>query len=151
MADEEGSETFSQFNRAALAALQARNLPRVRGTTYFSVGAELVTPEEIATAEQCLVDWDAYLAGFAAITDALCICCGKSLAAFALDALSLTIGGGFEWGMVHGEGYCRYCKYPMRGHHRVKDLGAIHNLFLPYHPSVLSFDAQEGFIAHAHG
>lgn len=128
------AEVFTTFDRDALAALQVRDVPRVRAADYFSKNADAG-----AETDQVLAQWDAYFAGFAKLTDAKCLCCGTSLRC----ALGLGFFGGFEWGLAHGEGHCSYCRYPMRGHHRVDDLGTIHNLFLPYHPSALSFAAME--------
>lgn len=124
------AEVFEAFDRAALAALQTRDIPRVRAAQYLSK-----EPDAGAEADQQLAEWDAYFAAFAKLTDAKCLCCGTSLRC----ALGLGFFGGFEWGLAHGEGHCSYCHYPMRGHHRVDGLGMIRNLFLPYHPSVLSF------------
>ena len=125
-------EVFDTFDRTALAALQARDIPRVRAADYFTKA-----PDAGAEADQELAQWDAYFAGFAKLTDAKCLCCGTSLRC----ELGLGIFGGFQWGMAHGEGHCAHCGYPMRGHHIVKDLGTIRNLFLAYHPSTLSFPA----------
>ena len=128
------AEVFSVFDRHALAALQARDVPRVRAADYLSKD-----PDAGAEADQALAQWDDYFAGFAKLTDAKCLCCGTSLRC----ALGMGFFGGFEWGLAHGEGHCSYCRYPMRGHHLVDGLGTIHNLFLPYHPSALSFAAKE--------
>jgi hypothetical protein len=129
-----GEKFVSTFDRQTLAALQARDIPRVRAADYFS-------KNELADAEtdQVLARWDAYLAQFARIEGGICICCGQCLAALSPRGIDLMIGGGFEWGVAHGEGRCRYCHYPMRGHHQVDGLGTIKNLFLPYHPSTLAF------------
>lgn len=123
------AEVFETFDHAALAALQARDVPRVRAADYFSKG-----PDAGAEADQELVRWDTYFAGFAKLTDAKCLCCGTSLRCY----LDMGLFGGFRWGMVHGEGHCAHCDYPMRGHHSVDGLGTIRNLFLAYHPSTLS-------------
>ncbi len=128
------SEVFETFDHVALAALQARDIPRVRAADYFSKG-----PDAAAEADQELARWDAYFSGFAKLTDAKCLCCGTSLRC----VFGLGFFGGFEWGLAYGEGHCSYCRYPMRGHHRVDDLGTIHNLFLAYHPSTLAFAAKE--------
>lgn len=128
------AEVFSTFDQQALTALQARDIPRVRAANYFSK-----TDAADAESDQELARWDAYLAQFAKLTDAACICCGNRLSC----ALGMGLFGGFEWGLVHGEGHCAYCRYPMRGHHRVNDLGTIRNLLLPYHPSTLSFAPKE--------
>ena len=128
------SEEIVPFDRHMLAALQARDIPRARAADYFSK-TELVDAET----DEELARWDAYLAQFARIDKGLCICCGQSLAALSLRGIDLMIGGGFEWGLAHGEGRCRYCLYPMRGHHQVDGVGTIKNLFLPYHPSTLAF------------
>lgn len=51
--------------------------------------------------------------------------------------------GSFEWGLVHGEGRCSVCHWPMRAHHFMKDkdggdLATLRNLPLPYHPDFVS-------------
>lgn len=125
-------ETFETFDRDALASLQARDVPRVRAADYLSKGSDAG-----AEADEELVKWDTYFAGFAKLTDAKCLCCGTSLRC----VLGLGFFGGFEWGLAHGEGHCSYCRYPMRGHHHVDGVGTIRNLFLAYHPSALSFPA----------
>jgi hypothetical protein len=132
------AEVFETFDRHALAALQARDVPRVRAADYFSKTVD-VAAEATGVADAELERWDSYFVQFAKLTNGACLCCGKSLRC----ALGMGLFGGFEWGMEHGEGYCSYCRYPMRGHHRVDGLGTINNLFLPYHPSALSFAAKE--------
>lgn len=127
---------FETFDRTALAALQARDVPRVRAADYFSKSPDAA---DDAALDDEMARWDAYLAQFARLTDAKCLCCGTSLRC----ELGLGIFGGFEWGLAHGEGHCSYCRYPMRGHHRVEGLGTIRNLFLAYHPSGLSFAPEE--------
>ncbi len=127
-------QTFETFDRDALAALQARDVPRVRAADYFTKKDEADT-----TVDDELARWDEYLSRFARLTDAKCLCCGTSLRC----TLGLGIFGGFEWGLAYGEGHCSYCRYPMRGHHKVDGLGTIHNLFLAYHPSELSFALKE--------
>lgn len=128
------AEVFETFDQQALAVLQARDVPRVRASDYLSK-----SPEADAEADEELARWDDYFAKFAKLTDATCLCCGKSLRC----TLGMGLFGGFEWGLAHGEGHCAYCRYPMRGHHRVDGLGTISNLFLPYHPSGLSFAPKE--------
>jgi hypothetical protein len=127
-------EIFSTFDQKALAALRTRDVPRVRAADYFSK-----TASADAEADQALARWDAYFAQFAKLTDGACLCCGKSLRCY----LGMGFFGGFAWDMVHGEGHCTYCGYPMRGHHRVDGLGTIRNLFLPYHPSMIAFPPKE--------
>ncbi len=130
----EALETFETFDAGALAALQKREIRRVRAADYLSK-----TDESGAGADDELARWDAYFSQFAKLTDAKCLCCGTSLRC----PLGMGIFGGFEWGLAHGEGHCAMCRYPMRALHRVKDLGTIHNLILPYHPSVLGFPHEE--------
>ena len=128
-------EIFETFDRRALAALQARDVPRVRAGRYFSK-----EPGAGAEVDDQLAQWDTYLAVFAELTDATCLCCGTNLRC----VFGLGLFGGFEWGLAYGEGHCSRCHYPMRGHHKVEGLGTIHNLFLPYHPSALSFPTEDG-------
>lgn len=123
------TEFFETFDREALAALQARDIPRVRAADYFSKA-----DDADAEADAELARWDEYLSKFAKLTGARCLCCGNQLSCW----LGMGWFGGVEWGLAHGEGRCKFCHYPMRGHHKVEGLGRIHNLFLPYHPSTLS-------------
>lgn len=130
-------EVFATFDHVALAALQARDVPRVRASDYFTKTAD-AGPE----AEQEFARWDAYLAGFGKLTGGTCLCCGIRLGGHLIER-AMGVVGGVEWGLVHGEGHCSRCGYPMRGHHQVDGLGTIRNLFLAYHPSTLSFSAKE--------
>lgn len=122
-------EVFETFGTAALEALRTRDIPRARAADYFS-------PKDSSASETAaeLAQWDSYLSQFAKLPDARCLCCGNQLNC----GLGMGLFGGFEWGLVHGEGHCVHCRYPMRGHHRVEGLGTIHNLFLPYHPSLIT-------------
>lgn len=127
-------EVFSTFDRQVLMALQARDVPRVCAADYLSktASADSETDQELAR-------WDAYFTQFAKLTDGRCLCCGNRLSCW----LGMGFFGGFEWGLAHGEGHCVYCRYPMRGHHRVDGLGTIQNLFLPYHPSAIALTSKE--------
>ena len=128
------TEVFDQFDRHALAVLQARDIPCVRAANYLSK-----TDSADAETDQALIRWDVYFAQFAQLTDGKCLCCGNTLGC----RFGIGLFGGFEWGLAYGEGHCAYCHYPMRGHHCVDDLGTIRNLFLAYHPSGLSFSPKE--------
>lgn len=73
------------------------------------------------------------------IGDQPCIKCEKPL----LCLMSMVLGGGFTWGIVHGEGFCRECKWPARAHHFIKDAEGkdvitIRNVILQYHPDFVS-------------
>jgi hypothetical protein len=131
--------TFDTFDREALAALQARDVPRMRAADLFSKTDEPRTPEAEAETDEAMARWDAYLAGFAKLVDAKCLCCGVSLRC----PLGMGVFGGVKWDLAHGEAYCKHCGYPMRGIHHIKDLGKINNLFLAYHPSELAFRPEE--------
>lgn len=64
-----------------------------------------------------------------------CVKCGKNLTGDIMDQF---IGRAtFTWGLAHGEGFCRECKYPARAYHR--NVGPIEfvNLVLQYHPDEL--------------
>lgn len=52
---------------------------------------------------------------------------------------ALANGGGFTWGIIHGQGHCRECRWPCAGHHYIRspdgeDLVTIQNVPLAYHP-----------------
>lgn len=134
------TEVFETFDAAALAALRARDIARVRASDYFTKNDD-ADPE--ADAE--LARWDEYLSGFAKLEGGRCLCCGDRLGGSVLERAMGTVGG-VEWGLAYGEGHCSRCGYPMRVHHRVEGLGRINNLILPYHPSTLygTADTKEG-------
>jgi hypothetical protein len=70
-----------------------------------------------------------------------CLKCDEPLAD---GIMSLLRGkGGFEWGLVHGEGHCRECGWPARAYHFIKDaeggdLVTLRNVILQYHPDFVS-------------
>jgi hypothetical protein len=69
------------------------------------------------------------------IGDCPCLKCGKPL----LGLTSFILGGGFTWGLAHGEGFCAECRWPARAYHFIKDaegkdLITIRNVILQYHP-----------------
>lgn len=94
----------------------------------------------------------AYFAPFAAVPmvvsedgvekpspDHPCLNCGKPL----LGLTTFMLGGGFTWGLTHGEGHCLACGWPARAHHFIKDaagadLITIRNVILQYHPDEVS-------------
>lgn len=66
----------------------------------------------------------------------LCLKCNEPLLGFMA---ALFGKGGFEWGLVHGEGFCRNCHWPARAYHSIKDkdgstLCSLRNVVLQYHP-----------------
>lgn len=91
---------------------------------------------------EMLEDIDAYLEPFAApiLIDGknLCPHCGHPFNGSLMD--SLLGAGGFEWGLAHGEGRCRCCRWPARLYHFVKDrrgdeLMTFRHLVLAYRPT----------------
>lgn len=69
-----------------------------------------------------------------------CFHCGEYLT--GMGAVMLSRGGGFRWGLAHGEGFCGNCRWPARGHHFAKDkdgkeLFTLRGRVLSYHPSVV--------------
>lgn len=68
----------------------------------------------------------------------VCLHCGDDLTGLMA---SLFGSGGFEWGLVHGEGHCRGCGWPARALHYAKDakgedLFSLRNMVLQYRPDV---------------
>lgn len=102
-----------------LDELQARNYPPADFDSIFKIKkGEL--PEEDRE------EIDEYLSHFVAEND--CIACGEPVGG---------LFGHFKWGIVHGEGYCANCGYPMRAIH--KSVGCFEKFekILQYHPDSL--------------
>jgi hypothetical protein len=64
-----------------------------------------------------------------------CLKCDKPLVGLS----SFVFGGGFTWGLAHGEGFCAHCKWPARAYHFIKkldgsELATLRNVILQYHP-----------------
>lgn len=64
-----------------------------------------------------------------------CVGCGETLTGFE----AMFGRGGFQWGIIHGQGHCAKCKWPAFGHHFIKDdegndVVTLHNLVLQVHP-----------------
>lgn len=68
-----------------------------------------------------------------------CLKCGCPLHAELTDQL---FGyGGFEWGLVHGEGRCVKCRWPARKYHFIKGPGGEEqriDFILQYHPDCVT-------------
>lgn len=69
-----------------------------------------------------------------------CVGCDEALTGFAAALLGK---GGFEWGLVHGQGHCRNCGWPAFGHHFIKDedgadVATLRNFILQVHPDFVS-------------
>lgn len=69
-----------------------------------------------------------------------CLNCGKALTGFFASMFG---GGGWEWGIAHGEGRCASCGWPGRAMHYINhadgtEVVSIRNLVLQYHPDVVS-------------
>lgn len=70
----------------------------------------------------------------------LCLECGETLTGMFAGLFS---SGGFTWDLVHGEGFCRGCKWPGRAMHYIKDADgkeviSIRNFVLQYHPDFVT-------------
>lgn len=112
---------------------------------------EEAQPGDVERAEATL---EKYFAPFAALPDPvekdgkkvaadfLCIGCEMSLTPGLLGWVK---GGGFTWGLAHGEGTCANCHWPCRAHHYVKhDDGTsvfnLQNFVLAYHPDQIDVE-----------
>jgi hypothetical protein len=89
------------------------------------------------TPPDLIAAFDAYFAPFAQPDkdEARCPGCEKSLTGLS----AMFLGGGFTWGLVHGEGHCAACHWPARAHHFIKDAKGddvitLRNYVLAYHP-----------------
>lgn len=70
-----------------------------------------------------------------------CLKCSEPLAGDLADFILRK--GGFTWGLAHGEGFCRNCRWPARAYHFIKDadgkeLITIRNVILQYHPDFVT-------------
>ncbi len=133
-------EIFDKFDRKSLAALRARNLPRVIATDLFDP-TPATDPEAIANVAAEMAIADDYLKAFTRAKDG-CVCCGAVQGGLLF--------GFFTWGLAHGEGYCSQCGYPGRAVHRIGDIGVLRHFILQYHPDALSFDEETHAPSEAH-
>lgn len=70
---------------------------------------------ELPAAEQAALD--AYFTGFAKpVEGGKCISCGSVQGGL----MAAVLGGGFEYGIAHGEGRCSGCNWPGRANHYIK-------------------------------
>lgn len=109
-------------------------------------GIRICLPADILTiGENCppeiLEDITNYFSNFLAphttgeVKDEVCPNCGK----YSRGVRAALMGGGFEWGLVHGEAHCVACGYPARGHHNILDRNGesiltLRNFFIFYAP-----------------
>lgn len=96
-------------------------------------------------------DLNAYLAAFAAPTKKdetnLCFHCGEAFNGGL--AQQLFGNGGFEWGLTHGDGYCKCCGWPARLYHFIRDrhgddLITMRHIVLPYLPADVGSTSDTG-------
>lgn len=105
---------------------------------------DVATPKEDATPE-FIADCEAYFSQFVRPVhrdnkpenEMVCFHCGEPLT--GMMAFMMARGGGFQWGIAHGEGFCGNCRWPARAYHFAKkadgtDLFTVRNLVLQYHP-----------------
>lgn len=115
------------LTEAELATLRAANLPRLDWRDLF-------TPDSIAEVELSpdhAAELDRYFRTFIMLKpDGGCVACNTVQGGFAAAIL----GGGFTWGLVHGEGRCGTCGYPARAvHYKVGPIERL-TVILQYHP-----------------
>jgi hypothetical protein len=85
-----------------------------------------------------------YLAAFAKPTeDGKCLKCGT-----VQGGLMAALIGGFQYGLVHGEGRCTKCDWPGRANHYFKDatgkeIGSL-RVILQYHPDLVTEVPDDG-------
>lgn len=107
-----------------LAEMRERNLPKLTAADVFN--------GDLSDEERSQLD--EYLSAFMLLgNDGECPRCETRIGGM----LGMLIGG-FQWGLVHGEGYCNRCRWPIRAYHFPKE-GPIERfeLLLPYHPNAL--------------
>jgi hypothetical protein len=112
----------------ALNHALALNLPRLSWRDVFEIKGDGFTDEDAAVL-------DAYLSKFTMRDGNLCPGCDAPLSG---DMVAQLLGAAtFTWGLAHGEGFCRKCRYPARAYHR--DFGPVKfvSAVLPYHPEEL--------------
>lgn len=126
--------------------------PPVRATAAMFVSMkDGLSDEERAEAEAFVKEADEYFSQFAQSVveekdgkkdtlGAKCFHCGEYLTGMGSALLG---NGGFTWGLAHGEGFCRACRWPVRAHHFAKkadgsELFTLRNFPLSYHPDFVS-------------
>jgi hypothetical protein len=121
--------------RAASAVIKA-----LRASVPHATVESIATVNDGADA-QLVEDLAAYQHHFAAPPqgeDHPCLRCEKPLKRSLVSQL-MGQEGGFEWGLVHGQGHCRNCGWPATLYHFIRDrngndLLTIRNLLLQQHP-----------------
>lgn len=117
-----------------LAAAKAEHWPRLSWRDVFNVTGE----DADAIDDAALFD---YFARFLPIqhheTSKTCIACAGCGERLSGGLMGFLMGATFEWGIAHGEGFCRECGYPGRAIHY--DVGPIKRIeiVLQYHPDEL--------------
>lgn len=118
---------MSELTRERVAPLDWRNIITAAPDTPADIVAALDDYFR-PFAEPCFRDDDKS-------KEMLCIECDKPLSGLT----AMLFGGGFEWGIAHGEGHCAACRWPARAHHFIKDkdgkdIISVRNVVLQYHP-----------------
>jgi hypothetical protein len=128
-----------------LAAVRAKNLPRIDWRTMFTLSVkpgQTLAAGELEAQAKALDDYFRQFAATLTVVEGelrriACPGCGEALHRNNTIE-SLLLGSTFMWGVCHGQGFCRECGYPARGHHA--DVGIIKslNLVLPWHPDEIA-------------
>jgi hypothetical protein len=114
--------------------LKDADLPRCDWRLLFKVEGVL-SPEDILT-------FDEYFKHF--VPPGPCIKCGCTQG--SASPIDFLLGGAkFQWGLIHGEGFCstEECGWPARAiHYNVGPIKSMH-LILQYHPDDVSWKNRE--------
>lgn len=126
--------------------LTQSKLESLRATVRHAAAGDIGATWNDGADPKHIEDLDAYLRHFAAPKYGAdgkvaeghpCLHCEEPLAG---GLMSLLGRGGFEWGLVHGQGHCRNCGWPATAYHFVKDrdgaeLLSFRNVILQAHPN----------------
>ena len=138
--------SYPKITQARLDELKAS----AKHATLADIG-DLKLNEPSEAADAMVVEINAYLAHFAApqknedgslVEGHPCLVCDMPLVGQLVDLL-LHPEAGFEWGLVHGMGHCRNCRWPAAAHHFIKDRNGVElltmrNVILQIHPDKIT-------------
>lgn len=133
-------EERRDFVRRRRDELRAEGVPRCTLADFVEVRNEGTTHADYVEGELDIEAMEEHFSHYA--KPGPCICCGARLGGLI---------GMFEWGLVHGEGRCGACGWPVTAYHRPKrdgeEVAFFQILLCAYPDDVVSRDEEDRRLA----